>query len=509
MRISTRLLLLVITALIGLIAIGGYGLVSLKREMLDETRGKITNLLQMAEHLATFYHDQEVAGKMTREAAQAATQQALNQLNYSDRSYFWARLPDGTTLVHRNLASIGKVNVGKAPDGRPDTDLYREMLAREHIPVMMTMAKHPTTGQLTAKMNGIVEFAPWGWWIGTGFFLDDIDATFWRTGRVLLALIIAAVAGIGVLSWQIIRNLVGTLGGEPHYAVAVTHRIATGDLTGSVALRPGDERSLLASIARMQASLVTMISEIRAGAESVTTGAGEIAAGNTDLSSRTEEQAASLQQTAASMEQLTSTVQNNEANANQARQLVSTASTAAADGGAAVAAVVDTMSAIQISSEKMVEITGVIEGIAFQTNILALNAAVEAARAGEEGRGFAVVASEVRTLAQRSASAAREIKGLIDASVGQVREGAERVRAAGATMDSIVRSVENVTGIIAGISEASSEQRLGIEQISRAVTQMDEVTQQNAALVEEAAAAADSLSGQAHRLSQAVSIFRT
>ncbi|HTR09849.1 MAG TPA: cache domain-containing protein, partial [Paraburkholderia sp.] len=388
MRISTRLLLLVITALVGLVAIGGYGLVSLKREMLDETRGKITNLLQMAEHLASYYHDQEVAGKMTREEAQAATRQALNQLNYSDQSYFWARLPDGTTLVHRNLASIGKINVGKAPDGRPDTDLYREMLAREHMPVMMTMSKHPTTGELTEKMNGIVEFEPWGWWIGTGFFLNDIDATFWRTGRVLLALIVAAVAVIGVLSWQIIRNLVGTLGGEPRYAVAVTHRIATGDLTERVALRPGDERSLLASIARMQTSLVTMINEIRSGAQSVTSGAGEIAAGNIDLSSRTEEQAASLQQTAASMEQLTSTVQHNEANANQARQLVTTASTAAAEGGAAVAAVVDTMSAIQASSEKMVEITGVIEGIAFQTNILCQAQRPRHAWRGTTGGGF-------------------------------------------------------------------------------------------------------------------------
>ncbi|CAG9239167.1 Methyl-accepting chemotaxis sensory transducer with Cache sensor [Paraburkholderia tropica] len=509
MRISTRLLVLVATALVALVAIGGYGLVSLKQAMLDDTRGKITNLLHMAEHLATYYHDQESAGKMTREEAQAATKLALSQLNYSDQSFFWARLPDGTTLVHRNAAIIGKVNAGKAPDGRPDGDLYREMLAREHIPVMLTLAKHPVTGQLTQKMNGIVAFEPWDWWIGTGFYLDDIDAAFWRTGRVLIALIVLGVAGIAALSWQIIRNVVGTLGGEPQYAVAVTHRIATGDLTGRVELRAGDERSLLASIARMQASLVAMIETIRTGAESVTTGANEIAAGNTDLSSRTEEQAASLQETAASMEQLTSTVQHNEANAGEARTLVSTASAVAADGGAAVAAVVDTMSSIQASSEKMVEITGVIEGIAFQTNILALNAAVEAARAGEEGRGFAVVASEVRSLAQRSASAAREIKALIDASVGQVREGSERVRAAGGTMQSIVRSVDNVTDIISGIADASSEQRTGIEQISRAVTQMDTVTQQNAALVEQAAAAADSLSTQARRLSEAVSMFRT
>jgi methyl-accepting chemotaxis protein len=496
-------------ALIALIAIGGYGLVSLKREMLDETRGKITNLLEMAEHLASYYHDQEVAGKMTREEAQAATKVALSELNYSDQSYFWARLPDGMTLVHRKQSLVGKINVGKAPDGRPDGDLYSEMLAREHIPVMMTLATHPSTGQLTEKMNGIVAFEPWGWWIGTGFYLNDIDAVFWRTGRILIALIIVAVAGIALLSWQIIRNVVGALGGEPHYAAAVTHRIATGDLTGHVELHAGDERSLLASIARMQASLVAMIGEIRSGSESVTTGAGQIAAGNADLSSRTEEQAASLQETAASMEQLTATVQNNEVNAKHARDLVTTASAAAAEGGAAVAAVVDTMSTIQASSEKMVEITAVIEGIAFQTNILALNAAVEAARAGEEGRGFAVVASEVRSLAQRSASAAREIKALIDASVGQVREGSERVRAAGDTMQSIVNSVGKVTQIVAGIAEASSEQRTGIEQIGRAVTQMDQVTQQNAALVEEAAAAADSLSSQAYRLSATVSIFRT
>ena len=258
----------------------------------------------------------------------------------------------------------------------------------------------------------------------------------------------------------------------------------------------------------MRDSLAKVIGEVRQGTDTIASASSQIAAGNMDLSSRTEGQASSLEETAAAMEQLTSTVQQNADNAHQANQLALSASSVAVKGGSVVAQVVGTMGAINASSRKIVDIIGVIDGIAFQTNILALNAAVEAARAGEQGRGFAVVAAEVRSLAQRSAAAAKEIKTLIGDSVDKVEEGSKQVQEAGQTMNEIVDSVKRVTDIMAQISVASQEQTSGIEQINQAITQMDQVTQQNAALVEEAAAAAASLQEQAGALTQVVSVFK-
>ncbi|WP_233234729.1 methyl-accepting chemotaxis protein [Bordetella sp. LUAb4] len=286
-------------------------------------------------------------------------------------------------------------------------------------------------------------------------------------------------------------------------------RIAAGDLTEAVDTRSTNEIGrLYAALKRMQESLTRTVSAVRRGVDEINVGSREIAAGNTDLSSRTEQQAASLEQTAASMEQLASTVKQNADNARQANQLAASASDVAARGGVAVNEVVSTMQGISASSRKISEIVSVIDGIAFQTNILALNAAVEAARAGEQGKGFAVVAGEVRSLAQRSAQAAKEIKGLIEDSVTKVGAGSQQVERAGATMEEIVASVKRVTDIMGEISAASEEQSTGIDQVNRAVSQMDEVTQQNAALVEEAAAAAGSLQEQAQRLAEAVAVFK-
>jgi len=286
-------------------------------------------------------------------------------------------------------------------------------------------------------------------------------------------------------------------------------RIAAGDLTEAVDTRSTNEIGrLYAALKRMQESLTRTVSSVRRGVDEINVGSREIAAGNTDLSSRTEQQAASLEQTAASMEQLASTVKQNADNARQANQLAASASDVAARGGSAVNEVVSTMQGISASSRKISEIVSVIDGIAFQTNILALNAAVEAARAGEQGKGFAVVAGEVRSLAQRSAQAAKEIKGLIEDSVSKVGAGSQQVERAGATMEEIVASVKRVTDIMGEISAASEEQSTGIDQVNRAVSQMDEVTQQNAALVEEAAAAAGSLQEQAQRLAEAVAVFK-
>ena len=286
-------------------------------------------------------------------------------------------------------------------------------------------------------------------------------------------------------------------------------RIAAGDLATRVEMRSNNEiGQLFAALKRMQESLTRTVSTVRRGVDEINVGSREISAGNTDLSSRTEQQAASLEETAASMEQLASTVKQNADNARQANQLAASASQVAERGGAAVSEVVNTMEGISASSRKISEIVSVIDGIAFQTNILALNAAVEAARAGEQGKGFAVVAGEVRSLAQRSAQAAKEIKVLIEDSVSKVGTGSQQVERAGATMQEIVSSVKRVTDIMGEISAASEEQSSGIDQVNRAVSQMDEVTQQNAALVEEAAAAAGSLQEQAQRLAEAVAVFR-
>ncbi len=292
-------------------------------------------------------------------------------------------------------------------------------------------------------------------------------------------------------------------------AVKLAQQVAAGDLSSRIEVHSTDETGqLMQALQDMNTSLQQIVGQVRQGTDSIATASSQIASGNQDLSARTEEQASSLEQTAASMEELTSTVKQNAANAQQANQLASAASQVAVRGGAAVTQVVQTMSAINASSRKIVDIIGVIDSIAFQTNILALNAAVEAARAGDQGRGFAVVASEVRTLAQRSASAAKEIRQLIDDSVSKVEEGNGQVEQAGKTMDEIVHSVRRVTDIMSEITAASHEQTAGIEQINQAVTQMDQMTQQNAALVEEAAAATDALQGQASALSKVVSVFQ-
>ncbi len=323
----------------------------------------------------------------------------------------------------------------------------------------------------------------------------------------MLALSAIALAAGTVAAWFISRGLLRQLGGQPDYAAAIVGSIAAGDLSIPIDTRAGDDSSLLFAMQGMRNSLVDIVSQVRAGTGTINTASSEIAAGNLDLSARTESQAGTLEETASSMEELTGTVRQNADNARQANVLALSASEVAVKGGAVVAQVVETMATINESSKKIVDIIGVIDSIAFQTNILALNAAVEAARAGEQGRGFAVVASEVRNLAQRSAAAAQEIKTLIGNSVERVDVGARLVDQAGSTMQEIVTSVARVTDIMGEIALASQEQIAGIEQVNLAIGEMDEVTQQNAALVEQAGAAATSLNDEAAALARVVSVF--
>ena len=334
--------------------------------------------------------------------------------------------------------------------------------------------------------------------------VDDIRRMgIWMwSGQLVLQIALFFLIG------AIVRRQLSELGAEPHEATRLAQNVAAGDLSTRIAIRAGDTQSLMAQLLFMQQSLVKLVSNVRQGSEGIATSSAEIAQGNNDLSARTEQQASALEETAASMEELGSTVKQNADSAREANQLAQSASTVAVRGGEVVGQVVQTMKGINESSHKISEIISVIDGIAFQTNILALNAAVEAARAGEQGRGFAVVAAEVRSRAQRSAEAAKEIKGLINASVERVEHGTTLVDQAGATMTEVVTAIKRVTDIMGEISSASNEQALGVEQVGEAIAQMDQTTQQNAAMVEQMAASASGLKALAEELVQAVSVFK-
>ena len=334
----------------------------------------------------------------------------------------------------------------------------------------------------------------------------DAEATYANTLRLMMGLSAAILALAAFIAWRITVSITAPVA----RALAVAETVAAGDLTSRIEVTTRDELGqLLNALKKMNDSLLATVSTVRSGTEMIATASAQVAAGSLDLSSRTEEQASALEETASSMEELTSTVKQSADNARQANVLAGVASDVAERGGKVVRQVVGTMDAINDASKRIGDIIGVIDGIAFQTNILALNAAVEAARAGEQGRGFAVVASEVRNLAQRSAAAAKDIKLLIDDSTGKVADGSRLVGEAGDTMREIVDSIRRVTDLMGEISAASGEQSAGIEQINEAVAQMDQVTQQNAALVEETSAAADAMRGQAAKLAEAVAVFRT
>lgn len=338
--------------------------------------------------------------------------------------------------------------------------------------------------------------------------LDQADADYAVQRGLLLAACVAAFVSAGMACALISRQLSRALGAEPDELGAIARRVADGNLGEIAAAARAPQGSVLATLGDMQRSLARIVAQVRGSSDSIATGSAQIATGNTDLSQRTEEQASNLQQTAASMEQLSGTVRNSADTAAEANRLAAGASQAAIKGGEQVAQVVSAMQDVSTSSRRIAEIIGVIDGIAFQTNILALNAAVEAARAGEQGRGFAVVASEVRNLAGRSAQAAKEIKSLIGSSVECVETGARQVHDAGESMSAIVTQVQRVSQMIGELSNAAAQQSQGIEQVGGAVQQLDQVTQQNAALVEETSAAAQSLRHQAAQLAEAMRQFR-
>lgn len=475
MKLRNRILLLCASALLGMVLLAAISLSTLRQTMTKERTAQMSTLVELAHAALDKLYEQEKAGTLSREQAQQEAKRVLGSLRKGEL-YFWARgYANDINYVHPNPKRLGIVD---AKGGKEAGERYRAALQGHAVGTLTAKGTRPGTKGEVEKLYAVIRFEPWDWTVGTGDYIDDIDTAFWRGTTILLAVGGALMLVVGGMGWSMARSLYRQLGGEPAYASHIVKTIGSGDLTVRVKVAEDDADSLLAAMRDMQQSLLRTVGNIRVSADTIATATSEIAAGNQDLSGRTEQQASALQQTAASMEQLTATVRQNADNARQADQLVQSASGVAVRSGAAVGQVVDTMAAISASSQKIVDIIGVIDSIAFQTNILALNAAVEAARAGEQGRGFAVVASEVRALAQRSAGAAKEIKTLIDESARNVEAGTELVAHAGQTMDEVVLSVKRVSDIVSEISSASQEQSTGIEQVNQAVTQMDQATQQ-------------------------------
>jgi methyl-accepting chemotaxis protein len=504
LKLRTKIIWLCATTLVGILIIAMVSLTTLRRTMMEEREAQLSLLVTLAKAAAEKAQALEQSGKLTREQAQAQAKLVIGSFVKEQNYYFVRGYTDDFNYVHPNPKRVGIQDKTAKEDG----DRYRAALQGKEIGLLIAEGTRPNTTEKVQKLYAVTRFAPWDWTIGFGAYIDDINQAFYRNALVLLLLGGVLMGAIATMAAFILRSILRQLGGEPARAVQIVEQIAQGDLSTAVALKANDRHSLLHSIETMRRSLSGIVQGVRQGTDTIATASGEIAAGNLDLSSRTEQQASALEETASSMEELTSIVRQNADNASQANQLAITASGVATNGGKVIEQVVGTMADINSASTKIADIIGVIDGIAFQTNILALNAAVEAARAGEQGRGFAVVASEVRSLAQRSAQAAREIKGLIEDSVSKVDNGSQLVEQAGRTMQEIVTSVRHVTDVVAEISAASREQSAGIEEVNRAITQMDQVTQQNAALVEEAAAAAASMQDQAAQLAQLVSVFR-
>ncbi|PXW26350.1 methyl-accepting chemotaxis protein [Paraburkholderia caballeronis] len=497
---------------IALIVLVVMNAIMTRSSMLDERRSELAQQTQIAMGVIGSYQKKVGTKELTVDDAKRAAIAALRDVRYgADRSGYFGVYDSSLIAL---LVPPKPELESKDQSGMVDAN-------GTHIAVEIVKSSSPGGNHLSAyvwpkpghdapvaKITYSDAVPEWDWHVFTGAYVDDIDDMFYGAlvRNLVLVVVIGACVTLGML-W-LIRSIRTSLGGEPDLAADLCRQIAAGDLTTKVEPRSGDSGSLLYAMGQMQRQLVDTVRRIQASAESITTGTNEIAAGNMDLSSRTEQQAASLEETAASMAELTSTVKQNTENARQGTTLAQSASEIAARGGDVVRRVVETMHDISGTSERVEQIIGVIDGIAFQTNILALNAAVEAARAGEQGRGFAVVASEVRSLAQRSASAAKEIKDLIGQSVAQVNEGSRLVDEAGATIDEVVKSARRVADLMGEIASASEEQHTGIEQVNQAVSQMDAVTQQNAALVEEASAAAQSMAAQSNGLREVVATFR-
>jgi len=509
---SRRLALQTLGAVLGVLLLAAFFLLSERALIMNERQQAVRQAVEAAHGVVAHFHSQVGTGegKLAEADAKKMALAAVRALRYSGNEYFWINDNTPVMVMHPMKPELeGKSLSGnKDPSGKPLFVVMVDIVKASGAGFVPYLWPKPGSDQPVPKVSYVKGFAPWGWIIGSGVYVDTVnDAIMQRVWQVGLG-VVALIVVLAVLGLAITRSITRQLGGEPTQVNAITRQLAEGDLSVDIDLPPGNHESVMRGVKAMRDSMADIVKQVREGSESVATASSEIATGNQDLSARTESQASALQQTAASMDELGATVRNNVDNAMQANQLAQSASAVAAEGGQVVKQVVDTMRGINDSSRRIGDIIGTIDAIAFQTNILALNAAVEAARAGEQGRGFAVVAGEVRSLAGRSAEAAREIKSLITQSMERVDRGNTLVDQAGATMDKVVASIQRVTDIMGEISSSSAEQSAGVSQVGTAVTQMDQATQQNAAMVEEMAAAADGLKVQAQQLVETVSTFR-
>ena len=481
-----------------------------REQRLDERKLALKFTTEVGMSTVKEYAELAASGAMSVGEAQEQALKRLKSMRYGKDGYYTILNSEPTMLMHPMKPEL----IGKPLADFADKNgvhLFSEVAAiakksgEGWVEYVWPKPGHPDQQQVFPKGAYVLTYAPWDWSFMTGVYLDDLDEAF--MADVWRAIVILAGCGIvlSAIVLLVLRSVTRSLG----QAVEGAHAVARGDLTHTFHVEGDDEIGrLLSSLASMQNNLAKVVSEVRQGTDAIAAASSQIAQGNMDLSARTEQQVASLEKTATSMETLVGTVRANGEHARQANTLALSASNVATHGGAVVSQVISTMDSINASSSRIVDIIGVIDGIAFQTNILALNAAVEAARAGEQGRGFAVVAAEVRNLAHRSAAAAKDVKALIDDSVAQVEAGGKLVGEAGSTMEEIVSSVKRVTSIIGEIADAGQSQQQELKQISDTIVDMDSTMQQNAALVEEAASASASLHAQAHNLAGAVGVFK-
>ncbi|ALK34979.1 methyl-accepting chemotaxis protein [Burkholderia plantarii] len=511
MTLRGRLWLPLALAWLGLLALAAWSAWQARELQLGERRADLRNVVLMAASIAQGLEREARAGRLDADAARREAIARIADLRYGGDGYVTIVGANSVMVMHPTSPALDGRDMSGWRDARGFA-LYRAIAAAGASPAGGGFLEYwwPKPGESgpSPKLGYVQRFGPWGWDLIAGAYQDDVRAAYHRLLGRSLAALLALGAVVTLLTLATSRSIVRTLGAEPAALSAAISRIAAGDLGEVAGAARAPDGSVLASMAAMRAALLALIGSVRASAEGIASGARQIAAGNADLSARTERQAASLQETVASMEQVSAAVRHNAGHASEASALSLDASGIARRGNDTVGQVVRTIGEIRESSRRIADITGIIEGIAFQTNILALNAAVEAARAGEQGRGFAVVAGEVRALAQRSAQAAKAINALIAESTRRVGDGARLADAAGQAMDEVTRGIARVSGIVGEIAASSAEQSRGIGQIGLALAQVDDVTQHNAALVEQAAAASKALDEQGRHLRRAVSAFR-
>ncbi len=509
---TQKLWIPLLISLIALLLVSVSAAYMARQTRIDERKNDLVNAAQIGLGIVKEYAALAQSGKLSEADAQKQALERLQGIRYGQDGYFLVINSKPQMVMHPIKPALDGKDLGHVTDadGRHHYVSFAKAAQAPQGGFVDYVFPHPhvTPARAVPKVGYVLRYAPWDWILSTGAYVDDIDAAFMHSLYLAGGIFVAMALLLGALATVTNRSILRTIGGDPADAAHIAEAIASGNLAIPIGTRAGDQESLMRAISRMRDALTQIIGQVKLAADNVAAAAREISNGNADLSRRTENQAASIEETASSMEQITSMVRQTADHARHASQLAASAMQITDRGGEMAADAVTAMHGISDESKKMGDIIAVIEGIAFQTNILALNAAVEAARAGEQGRGFAVVAGEVRTLAQRSASAAKEIRALIHNAVGKVGTGAELVEKTGATIEEARGALARVTGIVQEIAAAAAEQSAGAEQVNTSITQMDGMTQQNAALVEQAAAAAQSLAEQARHLQTAMATFQ-